>query len=101
MAYNDPLPAHLVDMTQAKWDALRPHEREQMRDMSECNHALLPYVGRTVTVTPKRKYGRSRFRVGMTTGWRPCLLAMSTRHNARGSSDVIGADEHFDTIRLG
>jgi hypothetical protein len=92
-----PLPDHLKDMTQAKWDALTPAQRKAMRDTSDLHPLLSTYVGQRIKVTPKRPHGASTFRVGITTGWRPVLLAM--RGNANGSSDTIRADEVFTCIQ--
>ncbi len=91
-----PLPEHLRDMTQSKWDALPKAQRDKLRDMSEVHPLLSTYIGQRVRVLPKREHGASTFRVGITTGWRPCLLAM--RGNASGSSDLIRADEVFTCI---
>lgn len=91
-----PLPPHLEGMTQARWDCLSPAERERLRDTSDMNPQLRPFIGRKVRVEPKRPHGASTFRVGCTTGWRPALLAM--RAGARGSSDLIGAGETFTRI---
>lgn len=93
-----PLPAHLVDMTQEKWDKLTPAMRLKMRDMSEVHPLLHTYLGQKVKVTPKREFGPSTFRVGITTGWRPVLLAM--RSGANGSSDIVSAGEIFSSIGL-
>ncbi len=93
-----PLPPHLVGMTRARWDAMTQAERDTAVDRSDLNLQLLPYLGQKVRVTPPRKFGRSTFRVGRTTGWRPVLLAV--RAGARGSSNTIGVDEKFDTIAL-
>ena len=91
-----PLPAHLEGMTQAKWDAMTPAQRDKMRDTSELHPLLSTYIGQRIKVMPKREYGPSTFRVGISTGWRPVLLAM--RGNARGSGDIIRADEVFTCI---
>lgn len=87
------LPERLVGMTQAKWDSLTPAERERLRDTSKLHPALVGLEGKRVRVTPKRRYGRSTFRVGITTGWRPVHLAM--RAGSLGSSDTIRHDEDF------
>lgn len=88
----------LCDMTSAKWDTLSRQERDAIRDMSACNVQLLPYVGKRVRVEPKRQYGLTTFRVGMTTGWRPTLLAMRNDPRQRGSSDLIYVAEKFTRI---
>jgi len=92
------LPPHLVGMTQAKWDAMTPREREAARDVSHLHPKLRGLEGRKVRVTPKRASGASTFTVGKTTGWRPAHLAM--RGSARGSSDVIRHTEEFLTVTV-
>jgi hypothetical protein len=92
------LPQHLIGMTQAKWDALTPSQRDTMRDTSQLHPKLRNLTGQKVKVTPKRPYGASTFRVGVSTGWRPCMLAV--RANAYGSSDVINPDENFETVTV-
>jgi hypothetical protein len=91
-----PLPDHLKDMTQEKWNALTPAQRAKMADTSDLHPLLSTYVGQKVRVFPTRAFGASTFRVGKTTGWRPVLLAM--RGNARGSADLIRPDEVFTRI---
>jgi hypothetical protein len=91
-----PLPEHLRDMTQAKWDSLTKAERERLVDKSDLHPLLSTYIGQKVRVRPARPYGASTFTVGKSSGWRPVLLAM--RGNARGSSDLIRADEVFTSI---
>lgn len=92
------LPPHLVGMTQAKWDAMTPREREAARDVSHLHPKLRGLEGRKVRVSPARQFGASTFRVGMSTGWRPCHLAM--RGNARGSSDTIRHNEEFTSVQI-
>ena len=95
-ALRDSLPEHLRDMTQARWDSLSRAERHRLMDRSHLHPLLSTYIGQKVRVFPKREDGASTFRVGITTGWRPVLLAV--RGNSRGSSDVIRADEVFTRI---
>jgi hypothetical protein len=90
------LPPHLEGMTQEKWDRLSRAERERMRDRSGLHPLLSTYIGEKVRVFPKRAFGKSTFRVGITTGWRPALLAM--REGAEASGDLIGPDEVFTRI---
>ena len=85
-----------MTMTQAEWDTYTPGQRRAYHDTSDLHPTLLPHIGHKVRVTPKRLFGLSTFRVGITTGWKPVLLAM--RGNARGSSDIIGATETFTSI---
>ena len=90
------LPEHLADMTQAKWDALTPAQRDKLCDTSKLHAKLKGLEGRKVKVWPKRQSGASTFRVGVSAGWRPCSLAM--RAGARGSSDVVSANEIFEHV---
>lgn len=93
-----PVRATLEGMTQAKWDSLTHVQRLALRDSSDMHPKLIGLEGHKVRVAPKREYGASTFRVGITTGWRPAHLAM--RGNARGSSDLIGRDEAFTIVRV-
>lgn len=92
------LPPHLVGMTAATWDAMAPAERDAARDRSKLHPQLIGLEGKRVRVTPKREFGPSTFRVGISTGWRPCHLAM--RGNAHGSSDVLSEREKFDRVEV-
>jgi hypothetical protein len=85
-------------MTQEKWDAMSQSQREAARDESNLHPMLKPYIGKRVRVEPKREFRMSTFRVGVTTGWKPVLLAM--RGNARGSSDIISVDETFTKVTV-
>jgi hypothetical protein len=88
----------LATMTQAKWDSLTPAQRQQLRDNRNLCPQLIGLEGRKVRVTPKRAYGPSTFRVGCSTGWRPIHLAM--RAGAHGSSDVLTARDHFESVTV-
>lgn len=85
-------------MTQEKWDAMSTAQRDAARDSSDLHPMLKAHIGKRVRVEPKRQFGISTFRVGVTTGWKPVLLAM--RGNARGSSDIISAGETFTKITV-
>jgi hypothetical protein len=85
-------------MTQEEWDKLSKSQREAQRDNSDLNPALIKYIGKKVRVEPKREFGISTFRVGITTGWRPVLLAV--RGNSRESSDIISVTETFTKITV-
>lgn len=98
MTNRKPLPAHLADMTQDKWDKLTPAERARLADNSELHPMLIGLEGKRVTISPPREYGRSTFIVGKTTGWRPAHLAM--RANAHGSSDIIRANEPILSVKI-
>jgi hypothetical protein len=88
-------------MTAAHWNTLSRAEREAARDMSDVNVQLWPYHERTVRVEPPLEGLGERpmrtFRVGLTTGWKPVLLAM--RKGAVGSSNIIHADSRFTHIQ--
>lgn len=88
----------LEGMTQAKWDSLSPAQRDELRDTSDLHPMLIAYEGKKVTVKPKRAYGLSTFRVGRSTGWKPIHLALKERES--GSCDIIGANEHFDSVTV-
>lgn len=85
--------------TWADWTALSKMERDALRDTSNLHPKLIGLEGKRVRVTPKREYGLSTFRVGISTGWKPIHMAMRTRI-ARGSSDTIRADERFDSVTV-
>lgn len=80
------------------WVKMNERERDAVRDTSALHPTLIPYEGKRVRVTPKRKFGANTFRVGRTTGWQPVHLAM--RGNAHGSSDTINRDERIDRVTL-
>lgn len=91
-----PVAEHLIGMTWERWCAFAPAHRATMRDKSDLHPQLLGLEGVRVRVKPSRAFGRSTFRVGITTGWRPVHLAMRT--GANGSSDIISAAELFETV---
>jgi len=86
----------LDGMTQMKWDSLSRAEKLAIRDNSALHPKLIGLEGCKVRVAPKREYGLSTFRVGITTGWRPVHIAM--RSNEHGSSDLIGKDEAITRV---
>ena len=73
------------------------------RDTSDLNPQLTPYRGKLVAVSPdyRTMCGRDRrtFIVGQTTGWRPATLLMNNRRS-RGSSEIIPASLHFDSVEV-
>jgi hypothetical protein len=85
-------------MTQEYWDTLSWEQRQAARDMSDCNPALVPFIGRKVRVQEPYEFMTGHtaktFRVGITTGWRPALMAMRSR-TQHGSSDLIRKDQRF------
>ena len=85
-------------MTWEKWTKLSRREQYGLRDTSDLHPQFVGLEGKKVKVSPKREYGLSTFRVGITTGWKPAHLAV--RGNAMGSSDIIRKDEVFTSIRI-
>ncbi len=96
-AFDKAVRANPLDaMTWDRWQLLGELQREKLRDLSGLHPALLPYKGARVEC---ERYGeRVRFWVGMSTGWKPCLLAV---HNTRSSGgDAIRANENLGEIRV-
>jgi len=72
-----------------------PADPHRIRDLSGLSPQLIGLEGCRVVVT--RKDGRNaRFRVGRSTGWRPCHLEL---HNAR-SLGGDPADKHYVMISV-
>ena len=65
--------SNLEGMTQAKWNSLTAHQREQMRDYSDLRPELSGLEGYRVEVLDADGEKR-RFIVGRSTGWRPVHL---------------------------
>jgi hypothetical protein len=83
-----------TDMTQAKWDALTPQERDAQRDLSGLSPQLVGLEGWRVEV--ETTYGeKRRFIVGRSTGWRPCHIEVS-RRSAHGGP---GAEREYRSVR--
>lgn len=82
--YRDSLPSHLIGMTQARWGALAPSERESQRDLSHLSPQLLGLEGWRVEAVDVRGE-RRRFIVGHSTGWRPCHLEIKTVRSRGGN----------------
>ena len=75
--------ATLEGMTQAKWDALTPRERDELRSDSGLTPQLVGLEGWRVEV--ETTYGETRrFYVGRSTGWRPCHIEISRRNSYGG-----------------
>lgn len=73
----------LKDMTQAKWNAMTPAERDAVRDNSCMTPQLHGLEGWRVEVVTK--YGeKRRFIVGRSTGWRPIHLEIKTSRSTGG-----------------
>lgn len=84
------------NMTQAKWDAIAPHQREAIRDNSGLTQQLVRLEGWRVEV--KTTYGETRrFIVGKSTGWRPCHLEVANRNSTGGG---VAEREYAEVRRL-
>jgi hypothetical protein len=80
----------LRDMTQAKWDALSPAERDAIRDLSWLTPQLNGLEGwRVEVVTAPNTFSKGgttkRFIVGRTRGWRPIHLEVFNRRSRGGA----------------
>lgn len=75
----------LEGMTQAKWDAMTPAQREQVRDNSDLSPQLRGLEGWRVEVVEADEPKPRRFIVGKSTGWRPCHLEIARRNSMGGS----------------
>lgn len=85
----------LENMTQAKWNAMTPAEREAARDYSGLSPQLRGLEGYRVEV--ETTYGeKRRFIVGRSTGWRPCHIEISRRNALGGHS----AEREYKSIRV-
>ena len=82
-------------MDQATWSSLTPAERAKQVDLSGLTPQLVGLEGRRVEVVTC--YGETRrFKVGRSTGWRPCHIEL---HNAR-STGGSPADLTYKAIRI-
>lgn len=84
----------LSGMTQGKWDALSPAEREHVQDLSGLTPQLIGLEGWRVEVTAQSGK-RRRFIVARSTGWRPCHIEMPRR----GVYGGFPADSSYLTVR--
>jgi hypothetical protein len=74
----------LDGMTQAKWDRLSPRERDAMRDNRGLTPQLAGLEGCRIEVLDNDGNVR-RFKVGKSTGWRPCHLEVANARSLGGS----------------
>ncbi len=85
----------LHGMTQDRWSALRPPQREAIRDLSGLTPELIGKEGMRVEVVTT--YGETRrFWVGRSSGWRPCHLEI---HNTRAISGPA-AETSYRSVRV-
>lgn len=86
----------LQGMTQERWNAMLPRERDAVRDNSRLTAQLIGLEGRRVEIVDMHGDKR-RFYVGKSTGWRPCHLEIA-RVNSSGGGPVYGAP--FKSVRV-
>lgn len=84
----------LTGMTQAKWDAMSPAERNTARSDAGLSPQLTGLEGWRVEVVTDYDETR-RFIVGKSTGWIPCHLEISRRNALGGGS----AEKHYKSVR--
>lgn len=80
----------LDGMTQEKWNAMTPAQRDAARDLSGLSPQLTPWKGWRVNVI-RMDRTIDRFIVGQSTGWRPCHLEIKTSRSSGG----ISADKEY------
>jgi hypothetical protein len=85
----------LQGMTQAKWDALTPAERERIRDNRSLTPQLCGLEGWRVEVTDTDGSPPRRFIVGKSTGWLPIHLELANARSCGGDS----ASKQYATVR--
>lgn len=81
--------AVLEGMTQARWDAMTPAQRDIVRDNSGLTEQLKGLEGWRVEVIDcysdeEGQPEARRFIVGKSTGWRPCHLEIKTTRSMGG-----------------
>lgn len=83
----------LKDMTQAKWDAMTPAQRSEVRSDAGLTKQLIGLEGWRVEVVTT--YGeKRRFIVGRSTGWVPCHIEIKTKVSTGG----MGADSEYASV---
>lgn len=75
----------LEGMTQTKWDALSPAQKDAIRDNSGLTDQLRGLEGWRVEALDAAGETPRRFYVGKSTGWRPCHLEIARRTSSGGS----------------
>src|SRR3954469_5124226 len=84
----------LAGMTQAKWSALTPRERDAIRSDAGLSPQLKGREGFRVEVVTT--YGETRrFIVGRSSGWIPCHTELPRRDSRSG----IGAEHEYASVR--
>ena len=71
--------SELSEMTQERWNAMTPAQRDAVRDLSDLSKQLIGFEGWRVEVYDVDSMKPRRFIVGRSTGWRPCHLEIHNR----------------------
>jgi hypothetical protein len=86
--------ATLEGMTQDRWSAMTPRERDELRSEEGLSPQLVGLEGWRVEVVTT--YGETRrFYVGRSTGWKPCHIEVLRRDSSGG----IGAEREYASVR--
>jgi hypothetical protein len=86
----------LSDMTQQRWNAMSPAQRDAARDNSGLSTQLKGCEGWRVEVLDIGDTKPRRFIVGKSTGWRPCHLELANARSSGGGS----ASREYAKVRL-
>jgi hypothetical protein len=81
-------------MTQTKWDAMSPAEKDKVRDLSGLSPQLTGLEGWRVEVLTMNGDIR-RFIVGRSTGWRPCHIEVERSNSSGGTA----ADREYIRVK--
>ena len=73
-------------MTQERWDAMTPAQKNAVRDLSGLTEQLVGLEGSRVEVIDAPGDRPRRFTVGRSTGWRPCHLELASARSTGGGS---------------
>jgi len=84
-----------MDMTQAKWDALSPAERDRLRSDVGLTKQLIGLEGWRVEVVSEMTGEKYRFIVGRSSGWVPCHIELC-KINSRGG---VPASSSYKSVR--
>jgi len=85
----------LKDMTQARWDAMTPAQRDAIRSPAGLTKQLIGLEGWRVEVESIMTGEKRRFIVGRSSGWIPCHIELLKR-NSRGG---ISASHEYKSVR--
>ncbi len=95
MAYEIESEDDMAQMTQETWDGMSPAQKDVVRDLSGLSHQLVGLEGCRVEV--KTTYNETRrFKVGRSTGWRPCHLELANVRSISGGC----ADHVYESVRI-